>query len=76
MSTRAKRAAVQDQQRSAKALKQMGGEECELVLVRHGETPWNVEHRLQGQLLPGPGLTERGRHQVCAPVWVCICMYV
>ncbi|KAI3428708.1 hypothetical protein D9Q98_007532 [Chlorella vulgaris] len=60
---RAKRAAAQDQQRSAKALKQMGGEECELVLVRHGETPWNVEHRLQGQLLPGPGLTERGRHQ-------------
>lgn len=35
----------------------------QIVLVRHGETQWNVEQRLQGQLVPGPGLTERGRQQ-------------
>lgn len=35
----------------------------QVVLVRHGETQWNVEQRLQGQLVPGPGLTERGQQQ-------------
>jgi broad specificity phosphatase PhoE len=33
-----------------------------LVLVRHGESAWNVEHRIQGQL--GEGLSRRGRLQV------------
>ncbi len=32
-----------------------------LVLVRHGESEWNVERRIQGQ--SGTGLTERGREQ-------------
>lgn len=33
-----------------------------LLLVRHGESTWNVEHRLPGQL-PGIELTEEGRSQ-------------
>ena len=32
-----------------------------LYLIRHGETPWNVEGRYQGQL--DPPLNERGRQQ-------------
>lgn len=32
-----------------------------LVLVRHGESEWNVERRIQGQ--SGPGLTPRGAEQ-------------
>jgi probable phosphoglycerate mutase len=32
-----------------------------LILVRHGESTWNAEHRLQGQL--DPPLSERGREQ-------------
>ncbi|HET6738838.1 MAG TPA: histidine phosphatase family protein, partial [Kribbella sp.] len=33
----------------------------ELVLLRHGESLWNAEHRYQGQL--GSGLSARGRQQ-------------
>ena len=33
-----------------------------LLIIRHGQTTWNVEHRLPGQL-PGVALTEEGRHQ-------------
>ena len=32
-----------------------------LVLVRHGQSTWNHEHRIQGQL--DPPLSEEGRHQ-------------
>jgi broad specificity phosphatase PhoE len=32
-----------------------------IVLVRHGESTWNVERRIQGQ--SGAGLTEQGREQ-------------
>ncbi len=33
-----------------------------LLLIRHGQTSWNVEHRLPGQI-PGVELTETGRQQ-------------
>jgi broad specificity phosphatase PhoE len=33
-----------------------------LFLIRHGQTTWNVEHRLPGQL-PGIELTDTGREQ-------------
>lgn len=36
------------------------------MLVRHGETPWNLEHRLQGQQYPGPPLNATGEHQAAA----------
>jgi broad specificity phosphatase PhoE len=32
-----------------------------LLLIRHGESTWNHEHRIQGQL--DPPLSDRGRHQ-------------
>ena len=35
-----------------------------LILVRHGETPWNAEKRYQGT--KNPGLNERGRNQAKA----------
>jgi broad specificity phosphatase PhoE len=34
-----------------------------LLFIRHGETSWNVEHRLPGQL-PGISLNEKGVQQV------------
>jgi glucosyl-3-phosphoglycerate phosphatase len=37
-----------------------------LILVRHGESTWNAEHRLQGQA--DPPLSERGREQAAALV--------
>ncbi|KAF8055827.1 phosphoglycerate mutase-like protein 4 [Scenedesmus sp. PABB004] len=40
-----------------------GAAVAELVLVRHGETDWNVERRLQGQQAPGPPLNALGRGQ-------------
>src|SRR6266581_4010997 len=33
-----------------------------LLLIRHGQTSWNVEHRLPGQI-PGVELNEKGRQQ-------------
>lgn len=33
-----------------------------LLIIRHGQTVWNVEHRLPGQL-PGVALNETGRQQ-------------
>lgn len=47
MATRAERRAVQDTQRNAKNLGELTDAACELTLVRHGETSWNIEHRLQ-----------------------------
>jgi broad specificity phosphatase PhoE len=37
----------------------------QLLLARHGETCWNVEHRYQGQRADAP-LTDRGREQAAA----------
>ena len=34
-----------------------------LLFIRHGQTTWNIEHRLPGQL-PGISLTEKGIQQV------------
>ncbi len=34
-----------------------------LLIIRHGQTTWNVEHRLPGRL-PGVALNDIGRHQV------------
>ncbi|MEA2291505.1 MAG: glucosyl-3-phosphoglycerate phosphatase [Solirubrobacteraceae bacterium] len=42
----------------------MPGRADHLVLVRHGESTWNAEERLQGQL--DPPLSERGREQARA----------
>ena len=39
---------------------------AEVVLVRHGETDWNVQRRLQGQDLSVPGINESGRLQAQA----------
>jgi len=36
---------------------------CEIILVRHGETAWNKEGRLQGQQEPGPPLDDLGLQQ-------------
>jgi broad specificity phosphatase PhoE len=33
-----------------------------LLIIRHGQTTWNIEHRLPGQL-PGVALTDTGREQ-------------
>jgi broad specificity phosphatase PhoE len=33
-----------------------------LLIIRHGQTTWNIEHRLPGQL-PGVALNETGRQQ-------------
>jgi broad specificity phosphatase PhoE len=35
----------------------------DVYLIRHGESTWNVERRLQGCCMPGPGLSELGRRQ-------------
>lgn len=40
----------------------MPADDLTLHLVRHGETPWNAEGRIQGQT-PGVPLTARGRAQ-------------
>ncbi len=40
-----------------------------LVLIRHGQSEWNSQHRIQGQ--SGSGLTERGRLQATGTAaWV------
>lgn len=47
MTTRAGRRALQEEQRAARQLSQMTSRACEIALVRHGETQWNIEQRLQ-----------------------------
>ncbi|MEW5313606.1 MAG: hypothetical protein WDW38_005161 [Sanguina aurantia] len=58
---------MQDDQRAKKLLAVFQPALCtELLLVRHGETLWNLEARLQGQLHTAPGLNTRGRLQAQA----------
>lgn len=35
----------QDVQIATKALREMSGKACTLLIARHGETDWNLEHR-------------------------------
>lgn len=65
-------------QRAAKLASTMTGQATEFVLVRHGETDWNKERRLQGQSVPGPPLNALGCTQAelvcdwtqCAEPWL------
>jgi len=61
--TKDERRAAQEASRLQKSLSRLTDRTCELLLVRHGETDWNAEHRLQGQLEPGPSLNAQGRKQ-------------
>jgi probable phosphoglycerate mutase len=63
LGSRADRRSAQDLDRQLKALSKITGQACELVLVRHGETNFNVESRLQGQMYPGPPLNADGVKQ-------------
>lgn len=63
LSTRASRRAHQTEQRARNALERMSPQATTVILVRHGETDWNLEHRLQGQLQPGPPLNAEGIQQ-------------
>lgn len=65
-SSRAERRAKQELQRRDKVLRSMTDRASELVLLRHGETDWNLEGLLQGQLCPGPPLNQRGVKQAQA----------
>lgn len=57
-------------QRARKAASMMQNP-CEIVLVRHGETAWNREGRLQGQQEPGPPLDELGFQQAAVVSSTC-----
>lgn len=57
---------MQEAQRLEKKLRGMTSRQCEVLLVRHGETDWNESGRLQGQLCPGPPLNRRGQEQAAA----------
>lgn len=50
-------------QRQAKALSKMSPSATTITLVRHGETSWNVDQRLQGQSGLNPGLNDNGVQQ-------------
>ncbi|KAK9814355.1 hypothetical protein WJX72_004428 [[Myrmecia] bisecta] len=66
--TRAQRRELQDQQRAAKKLARMSSQATELLLVRHGETDWNLDNRLQGQSELDPPLNQTGLRQAQALV--------
>ena len=53
----------QNADRTRKSLMKMSAAACELVFVRHGETNWNVEKRLQGHTDPQPALSSIGKQQ-------------
>ena len=64
--TRLQRRCIQDQKRQAKGMESMTTQACMIFMVRHGETEWNVERRLQGALVPGPPLNPRGAAQAAS----------
>lgn len=64
--TRAERRGAQEEARRQKALARLTDKACQILLMRHGETDWNVDHRLQGQMHPGPHLNSRGLDQAQA----------
>lgn len=51
---------VPNHQRKAKAAAKMTAAACEVVLVRHGETDWNLLQRIQGQSKEAPPLNATG----------------
>lgn len=59
---------VMPSQRRSKTLQALSDAATTFTLVRHGETDWNLEHRLQGQQYPGPSLNANGKRQAAA-VW-------
>jgi 2,3-bisphosphoglycerate-dependent phosphoglycerate mutase len=61
--SRTNRRAAQEVDRQRKALAKLTEQACKLILVRHGETDFNVESRLQGQMFPGPPLNTKGINQ-------------
>lgn len=62
--SRSEKRKLQEEQRNEKARSTFDPAiMCQIILVRHGETQWNVEKRLQGQLYPGPPLNDRGLSQ-------------
>ena len=63
MFLRRDRREAQELDRQRKALAKLTDQACELILVRHGETEFNVESRLQGQMYPGPPLNTNGIKQ-------------
>ena len=64
-STRLQWRTHQDRARALKALQSMT-QACRIFIVRHGETDWNVDWRLQGSMMPGPPLNGRGAAQASA----------
>ncbi|KAL0044791.1 hypothetical protein WJX82_009713 [Trebouxia sp. C0006] len=66
LASRTDRRDLQDQQRSAKALRGMSQAATSIFLVRHGETAWNLQQRLQGQCQENPPLNTTGERQAQA----------
>ncbi|KAL3133636.1 hypothetical protein ABBQ32_008150 [Trebouxia sp. C0010 RCD-2024] len=64
--TKAQRRHLQNQQRAAKVVCSMSSAVTTVLLVRHGETAWNLQHRLQGQCEEDPPLNATGKQQAQA----------